>query len=221
MYSTSCHFKEVKLERVMIFIDGSNFYHGLKKNNVPTNIHFGKFCDKLCGERRLIQTHYYNVPLIQSIDPKNYQSQRRFFNMLEKIPYLKVHYGRFVRRTGKFTCADPSCGKALQEVIIKCPLCSNEQTFKIPPFFLVEKGIDASIAVDMLGNAFDNTYDTAILVSADGDFVPVVREVKRLRKQVENAYFPQSPATFLSQNCDHLISLNKNYIKDCLLPKQF
>lgn len=221
MHSTSCHFKGVKLERVMIFIDGSNFYHGLKENNIRTNINFQKFCDKLCGEKRLIQTHYYNVPLIQSIDPKNYQSQQRFFNMLRKTPYLTLHLGRFAKRNQKFKCPNPSCGENLSEIVIKCPKCLKEENFKLPPFY-VEKGIDVNIATDMLSNAFDNTYDTAILVSADGDFVPVVNEVKRLRRRVKNAYFPQSPPTFLSQNCDRpLISLNKDYIKECLLPKHF
>jgi len=209
------------VERVMIFIDGSNFYHGLKENNIRTSINFQKFCDKLCGDRRLIQIHYYNVPLIQSVDPQNYQSQQRFFDMLRKTPYLALHLGRFAKRSQEFRCPNPSCGESLSELIIKCPKCLTEKNIKLPPF-CVEKGVDVNIAADMLSNAFDNTYDTAILVSEDGDFVPVVREVKRLRKRVENAYFPQFPPTFLSQNCDRpLISLNKDYIKECLLPKHF
>ena len=49
-------------ERVAIFIDGSNFYHGLKANLDYSNIDLGKFCDQLLAERRLTRIYYYNAP---------------------------------------------------------------------------------------------------------------------------------------------------------------
>ena len=52
------------MERVMIFIDGSNLYHGLKAAVGHARIDFGRFCTELCGSsRRLVHAHYYNVPL--------------------------------------------------------------------------------------------------------------------------------------------------------------
>ena len=42
-----------------------------------------------------------------------------------------------------------------------------------------QKGVDTLIAVDMLSGAFDRTFNVAILVAGDADFVPVVQEVKR------------------------------------------
>lgn len=41
----------------------------------------------------------------------------------------------------------------------------------------------------MLSHAFRGNYDAAILISGDGDYVPVVEEVKRLGKRVHVAFF--------------------------------
>jgi uncharacterized LabA/DUF88 family protein len=46
------------------------------------------------------------------------------------------------------------------------------------------KGVDIALTKDMLSHAFRDNYDAAVLVSGDGDYVPLVEEVKRLGKQV-------------------------------------
>jgi uncharacterized LabA/DUF88 family protein len=51
------------------------------------------------------------------------------------------------------------------------------------------KGVDIALTKDMLLHAFFGHYDYAVLVSGDGDYVPVVEEVKRLGKWVVVAFF--------------------------------
>jgi uncharacterized LabA/DUF88 family protein len=50
------------------------------------------------------------------------------------------------------------------------------------------KGVDISLARDMLCHAFRDNYDMAVLVAGDRDFVPLVEEVKRLGKIVVVAF---------------------------------
>jgi len=54
------------------------------------------------------------------------------------------------------------------------------------------KGVDIVLARDMLTHAFFNNYDVAVLISGDGDYVPLVTEVKRLGKVVCVAFFEDS-----------------------------
>jgi len=49
-----------KKERVVIFIDGSNFYHSSKKLNVVDKINFQKLINELVGDRELAKVFYYN-----------------------------------------------------------------------------------------------------------------------------------------------------------------
>ena len=48
-------------ERIMVFIDGSNLYHVLGEVCGRHDLNFGKFAEKIAGDRRLIRTYYYNI----------------------------------------------------------------------------------------------------------------------------------------------------------------
>ncbi|MFX1558785.1 MAG: NYN domain-containing protein [Promethearchaeota archaeon] len=61
----------------------------------------------------------------------------------------------------------------------------------------IEKKIDIQIAVDIISLAYENKFDTAVLVSGDGDFVPVVQKLKDLSKNVEIWAFRYSLANAL------------------------
>ena len=63
----------------------------------------------------------------------------------------------------------------------------------------IEKKIDIQIAIDMLSLAYENAYDTALLISGDGDFVPVVKKVKELGKNAEVWAFRYSLANALKE----------------------
>ena len=77
----------------------------------------------------------------------------------------------------------------------------------------VEKGVDVKVAVDMIGMAYRDQYDVAMLVSGDGDYVECVRAVKDAGKHVMNAYFASSQSDALRDVCDNWICIDKNYLK--------
>ena len=52
-----------------------------------------------------------------------------------------------------------------------------------------EKGIDTAIVTDMIGLAWEDAYDVAILVSSDSDFIPAVEHVQRRGLKVIQAGF--------------------------------
>lgn len=63
----------------------------------------------------------------------------------------------------------------------------------------IEKKIDIQIAIDIISFAYEDAYDIAVLVSGDGDFVPVVKKVKELDKGVEVWAFKYSFANALKE----------------------
>ena len=179
-------------EKVMIFIDGSNFYHNLKTHHFNTHIDFKKFSDLLCRGRKHIRTYYYNAPVKQADDREEYRKQQLFFDGLRRTPYLELKLGYFLKKTK--TCEE--CGHVLN--------------------YPVEKGCDVSLAVDIMSMAYKNLYDVAILVSSDGDFSSACQCVKDLGKHVENAYFEQGSSWHLLNVCDDRILIDQAFIDKCI-----
>lgn len=171
--------KKEKAERVSIFIDGSNFYHSLKKLNIK-EIDFTKLINILVNNRELVDIYYYNASLDISINPKRYWEQQKFFDMLRKIQRFKV----ILCKMRKHKLSDES-------------------------FYFDVKGDDVHLTLDMLSGAFKNLYDTAIIVSGDEDFVPLVKYVQDLNKKVENAFFKATSSNALKRICNKSISLNE------------
>ena len=71
-----------------------------------------------------------------------------------------------------------------------------------PDGAMVEKGIDVAIAVEALSLAYQDAYDTALLVSGDGDYVELVEAIKRQGKHVECAMFRNQSAGTLLEHVD-------------------
>ncbi len=80
-------------DRVAIFIDGSNLYHGLRNSSKRQDLNYADFANKLCGSRRLFRTYYYNVLQDPIHWPDGHREQRVFLDILRKTPYLEVRLG--------------------------------------------------------------------------------------------------------------------------------
>ena len=185
-------------ERVYVFIDGSNLYKGMQLHIGPGPFppqSINKLAQHLCGQRRLVKIMYYNSPLNRN--DAAYRAQQQFFDGLRKISYLELKFGHLKKRTVKMYCA--TCKGMFEDAI--CRKCGNP----LPLVKYTDKGTDVHIAIDLLLHAFDNQYDTAILISEDGDFVSAVQEVKRLKKKVENVFFRKR---HLAEVADNFILLD-------------
>ena len=179
----------MKGKRVMIFIDGSNFYHSVKDTWTfeDADIDFKRLISDLVRKRHLISVKYYNAALDRGKNLEKYKKQQIFFSELRKIPGFEVHLVKMRKHIEK--------GKVCYKV----------------------KGDDILIATDMLSGAYENSYDVAILVSGDGDFVPVIKKVQMMGKRVENAFFKISSSNYLKMVCNESVPLNEimeDFLKD-------
>lgn len=171
----------------MIFIDGSNHYHIVKdmfnNSEKSMNFDFEKFVRELASNRELVRVYYYTAPLDRKKDEKTYIKQQRFFSMLNRIPNFNLVLCR------------------MQKVKI-----DGKEIYQV-------KEDDIHLAVDMVKLAFNDAYDTAILVSSDGDFNPAVKAVKERGKNIENIGFETKFSYHLKQECDKCRILTKKEVK--------
>lgn len=173
------------INRVAVFIDGNNFYFGLRKlygkNKSLKHFDFEKFAQFLAGKYKVIGIYYYNALLDKEHNLEKYESQKEFFLKLKQIPNFNL---------------------------ILCKLLKRNITGTSKIYYIIKED-DIHMAVDMVENACDNNFDIAILVSGDGDFVPAVCSVRKKGKRVKNVYFRGSSSRNLKEFCDESLELTK------------
>ena len=108
---------------------------------------------------------------------------------------------------------NPEKSKWYKELTTRSGYIIKTSFDKIASNVAIEKKVDIKIAIDIISLAYENAYDTAVLVSGDGDFVPVVKKVKKLKKNVEVWAFKYSLANALR---DNLESEDIHYLDDIL-----
>jgi len=170
------------MERTCILIDGGNFYHlALKK--IGTNeagFDFKNFSDFLNGPRTLSLKRYY-IGTVRERDGDE-RSRALVASQVRNLAHLR-NLG-WQTKTSKLRIR-------FEEIVIDKRV-REYQTLLNAGIKTVhierqrEKGIDVKLATDLIMGAVDNTYDTAILVSSDGDLVPAIDWVRgRFKKKVE------------------------------------
>ena len=123
--------------RVIVFIDGSNLYHLVKQlfpERSQGDFNFDRFLKRIVGNGDLVRVYYYNCPLDRNNDIRAYRSQQRFFQKLREIPNFKLVLCR------------------MQKIKI-----NGRIVYQV-------KEDDIHLAVDMVKLAYNDAYDTAILV---------------------------------------------------------
>ena len=76
---------------------------------------------------------------------------------------------------------------------------------------MVEKGVDVMMATDIVVGAFRDIYDTAIIVSGDGDFYPAMQAAKDLGKHVEVVAFDSNLSPEAKRVADSATLLKKTF----------
>ena len=85
-----------------------------------------------------------------------------------------------------------------------------------------EKMTDVNVAVELLGDAQDNRFDTAFIVSGDSDLVGPVRAVRKRypHKRVVAVFPPKRASKELRNSATGYIRVSQSMLKNSQLPEQ-
>lgn len=176
----------------VIFIDGSNWYHALKKIGERSDrLDYSKVARKLAMGREVREIRYYVGKVAGARGARNDKhvvGQQRFLSAL-RAQGVRICLGRIeknwmdphknpVTQALRLLLAEERASLSDRAAAGLTRLCRAHL-----PYY-VEKQVDTRLTADLIGMAHRGECDAAYLLSADGDFVPAVEEVKRLGKQV-------------------------------------
>ncbi len=175
-------------ERVLVYIDGGNFYKKTKDKaaglSESDKINHIKFVEHIARERKVVEKRYY-IGIVRNIDDTEksksmVSGQQKFLAALEQEGFI-IKRGRIVY--------DHS---------------------------IREKGVDVKMAIDIVVDAIENRYDTAIVVSSDTDLVPALEYVRSRGKKVEYVGFSHAPSWGMMKNADTRVLLLPEDLKKLL-----
>jgi len=206
--------------RAVVFIDGNNWYHALKLAGVTGQMHlsYPKIAKKLVGPREWRELRYYVGQVQQTGNTDLYASQRQFFAKLTGADdRVTLHTGRLETRPVKNKCAEEIL-EYLGGLQTRIDRTVHHRLLEIAKqhrrgTVMVEKAVDVMIAVDMVVMAERDKYDTAYLLSADGDFTPVAKAVRAHGKKIF-AVCPSRGAQ-LAAAVDAFIPIDAAWFIDC------
>ncbi len=174
-------------KRVTFYIDGFNFYFGLKRTKKIDPIwrrfywlDVVKFCESFQGDCQVLQKVIYFTA--SPLSPHKNSRQSAFLNANKLLNCERFEIVR---------------GKYLEKHII-CPYCNGD--ISRPE----EKKTDVNISVRMVEDCVMDATDVVALVSADSDLVPPIELIQRRFPNIGiKVYFP--PSNFSNDLKDNLI----------------
>lgn len=157
-------------KRILVLIDGFNYYHKLKQYQKNQNICV-KWLDYMSLLKASIKSHLktsdFNIEIVFFSAIANHRSIE---SQLRHKTYLKAL---------KLSGVKVILGEFKEKYIYPCPECKqkrcDEKILKHE-----EKHTDVNIAITMLEKAMIDSFDRVYLLSGDSDYVPVVKRVKEL-----------------------------------------
>jgi len=183
--------------RIFVYVDGFNFYFGLKSKRWKRYywLDMWLLAERLARRGRLESVKYFTA-CVRDNPPKELR-QQAFLNALRfHRPRLEIVYGHYLLKD------------------VQCRKCANVwRTAE-------EKKTDVNIATHLLKDAFHDRFDTAIVVSGDGDLVPPVEtiRVEMPTKRVTIAFPPNRFSADLQRAATNFFHINQKAIRTSLLP---
>ncbi len=147
-------------KRVIVYIDGYNLYYGLTAAKLRTS----RWLDLvelsrslLAADQELVLVRYFTTRV--GNDQAASSRQSTYIDALEARGSIQLDYGHFLSKE------------------VRCFQCGNVRRKS------EEKKTDVNIAVRLLEDAADDSFDVAIVMSGDSDLAPPIESVLRRHRQ--------------------------------------
>ncbi|MGL6094810.1 MAG: NYN domain-containing protein [Fimbriiglobus sp.] len=164
--------------RVNCYIDGFNLYFGLKDSGLERYLWLDVFrlaLQLLEPGQKLVRVNYFTSRI--SSPPEKRKRQSDYLEAIRTVSPVIIVEGQYLDK--RMSCR--SCGREWID---------HE-----------EKMTDVNIATELLADAFEDGFDTALVISADSDLVPPIRWIRtKFPQKRVVAVFPPSRRSLHLQN---------------------
>lgn len=192
--------------RTVVYVDGFNFYYGAVRGTRYKWLDPVALFRKVLGAQNSVVAVKYFTARVQptSNDPDVNVRQDTYLRALQAhCPLVELHYGHFLRHEVRMEHVNPPPPSV--------NVWKNE-----------EKGSDVNLALHVLNDAWQDTYDCAVIVSNDSDLAESLRLVKTQHRKIIGVVTPGAPtrktSRQLSQYADFVKTIRTWILESSQLP---
>jgi uncharacterized LabA/DUF88 family protein len=163
-----------------VYIDGFNLYYGCLKGTPYKWLDLAAFCQASFPPPRnqINRIRYFTAHVnARSNNPQQRIRQQTYLRALRTMPHLTIHLGSYLEKPTRMPLYPPPTTGPKTVQVMKSE----------------EKGSDVNIATYLLVDAFDNEYETAVVVTNDSDLAEPIRLVRQKFKKKVLVLHPCRP----------------------------
>lgn len=188
---------ETMANRVITYIDGFNLYFGLRSRGWKRFYWLDLKAlsqNILQRDQILVKTKYFTSRVKDN--PSKQRRQAIFIDALETLEDFEIYYGKY--QQNKVEC-------------YRCHHIYSDQN---------EKMTDVNIATELLCDAFNDRFDTAILFSGDSDLIPPISAVHKYfpEKRVVLAFPPERFNSSMKEVARGSFMIGRKKLQDSVFP---
>ena len=190
------------MERLIAYVDGFNLYFGMRESGWQRFYSLDVellIRNLMKSYQKLVEVNYFTARVSGTAsDPDKPRRQNTYLEALQAHTDLAFHYGHYLDK--QRTCFG----------------CGNKWTDH------EEKGTDVNIAARMVLDAFRDRFDTALLLSADGDLAGPIQTITEQfpPRRVVVAFPPMRHSAELEKVATASFNINRAKLSKSQLPEE-
>jgi uncharacterized LabA/DUF88 family protein len=198
--------------RTAIYVDGFNLYYRALKGTPYKWLDLLALSQQLVKPTNKIELIRYFTARVKPnpAKPDQHVHQDAYLQAISAhISCLKIHEGQFYRNVVRMPLANPIPGSARSVEVIKSE----------------EKGSDVNLAVHLVNDACESTFDVALVISNDSDLAEAIRIARTKGKPVGVANPIADPKRKMNyelySTASFIRRIEAKHLKSAQLPETF
>lgn len=158
-----------KPKRVIIYIDGFNFYYGCLKGTNLKWVNPQKLVENMLTDIQVVGVKYFSARVEDRPNDPQATRQDVYYRAIQTLPNSSVVLGHYLTHRVWMRLVRPAD-------------CHNKKSVNV--LKTEEKGSDVNLATHLLMDGFENNFDAAVVISNDSDLTLPVRMTKQKLKKL-------------------------------------
>lgn len=191
--------------KTYVYVDGFNLYYGAIRDTPYKWLNIRRLCELLLPSHSVIKIKYFTARLsARKDDPGKPTRQQIYLRALRTVPDLEIIYGSFLSHDVMMPLSDPPPKGSRFVKVIRTE----------------EKGSDVNIATHLINDAYQKSFESAVLVTNDSDLqepIRIVREQLGMEVGILNPH-RHTPSRVLTRHASFIKQIREGPLRASQFP---